>query len=56
MKTGVALGRAHANYDEIIDYIRKNLPKDRFSIVHGDFKFDNVVCDHIRLPGELRGS
>lgn len=43
IKTGKLLGRAHENYDEIIEYVRKNLPGDRFSIVHGDFKFDNVV-------------
>jgi aminoglycoside phosphotransferase (APT) family kinase protein len=43
IKTGKELGRAHENYDEIIDYVRKNLPGDRHSIVHGDFKFDNVI-------------
>ena len=43
VKTGNALGRAHEHYDEITDYVRKHLPGDRYSIVHGDFKFDNVV-------------
>jgi aminoglycoside phosphotransferase (APT) family kinase protein len=43
-KTGKALGRAHKRYDEIMDCVRNNLPGDRFSIVHGDFKFDNLVC------------
>lgn len=43
IKTGKELGRAHPNFDEIVDYIRKNVPADRASIVHGDYKFDNVV-------------
>ena len=43
IKTGALLGRAHPDYDEIVDYVRKNLPGDRYSIVHGDYKFDNVV-------------
>jgi aminoglycoside phosphotransferase (APT) family kinase protein len=41
--TGKELGRAHPNFDEIVDYIRKNVPRDRTSIVHGDYKFDNVI-------------
>ena len=41
--TGKPLGRAHEGFEEIIDYVRKNLPGDRYSIVHGDYKFDNVV-------------
>jgi aminoglycoside phosphotransferase (APT) family kinase protein len=43
-KTGRALGRAHEKYDEIMDYVRNHLPSDRYAIVHGDFKFDNLVC------------
>jgi len=43
IETGEELGRAHPDFDEIVDYIRKNVPKDRTSIVHGDYKFDNVV-------------
>lgn len=42
--TGKALGRAHERYDEIMDYVRNNLPNDRYVIAHGDFKFDNLVC------------
>jgi aminoglycoside phosphotransferase (APT) family kinase protein len=41
--TGKELGRAHPDFDEIVDYIRKNVPSDRTSIVHGDYKFDNVI-------------
>ncbi|KAF2831319.1 APH-domain-containing protein [Ophiobolus disseminans] len=41
--TGKELGRAHPNFDEIVDYIRKNAPSERASIVHGDYKFDNVI-------------
>jgi len=44
VNTGKVLGRAHEGYDEIIDYVRKNLPGDRHAIVHGDYKFDNIVC------------
>ncbi|KAH7076957.1 kinase-like domain-containing protein [Paraphoma chrysanthemicola] len=43
IKTGKELGRAHPNFDEIVEYIRKNVPHDRTSIVHGDYKFDNVI-------------
>jgi aminoglycoside phosphotransferase (APT) family kinase protein len=43
IKTGKVLGRAHENYDEIVGYVRQNLPSDRYSIVHGDYKFDNVI-------------
>ena len=43
-KTCESVGRAHERYDEIMDHIRSNLPRgDRCSIIHGDFKFDNVV-------------
>ncbi|KAJ4287363.1 hypothetical protein N0V90_012761 [Kalmusia sp. IMI 367209] len=41
--TGQALGRAHPSFDEVIAYIRTNLPSDRSSIIHGDYKFDNIV-------------
>ncbi|KAF2013567.1 kinase-like protein, partial [Aaosphaeria arxii CBS 175.79] len=41
--TGKPLGRAHPNFDEIVDFVRKRAPSDRASIVHGDYKFDNVV-------------
>lgn len=43
INTGAELGRAHPQFDEIVDYIRKNVPTDRTSIVHGDYKFDNVI-------------
>ena len=43
IKTGAELGRAHPNFDEIVDYIRKNVPSDRTSIIHGDYKFDNLI-------------
>jgi aminoglycoside phosphotransferase (APT) family kinase protein len=41
--TGKELGRAHENYDEMMSFVRKNVPGERKAIVHGDFKFDNVV-------------
>jgi aminoglycoside phosphotransferase (APT) family kinase protein len=43
ISTGKELGRAHPNFDEIVDYIRKNVPSDRTSIIHGDYKFDNII-------------
>lgn len=44
IQTGTPLGRAHASFDEIVAFIRLNAPRDdRASIVHGDYKFDNVV-------------
>lgn len=42
-KTGAELGRAHLKFDEIVDYIRENVPSDRTSIIHGDYKFDNLI-------------
>jgi hypothetical protein len=41
--TGKLLGRAHEKYDEIVDFVRANAPGERNSIIHGDFKFDNMV-------------
>lgn len=43
IKTGKLLGRAHPNYEEIVGYVQNNLPSERYTIVHGDFKFDNVI-------------
>ncbi|KAF2728927.1 APH-domain-containing protein [Polyplosphaeria fusca] len=43
IKTGKPLGRAHENFDEIVDFVRRHVPTDRASIVHGDYKFDNVI-------------
>lgn len=43
LSTGELLGRAHPNFDEIVAFIRSNLPSERSSIIHGDFKFDNLV-------------
>jgi aminoglycoside phosphotransferase (APT) family kinase protein len=41
--TGAQLGRAHPAFDEVVDYVRCHAPPDRLSIVHGDYKFDNIV-------------
>lgn len=43
IKTGKPLGRAHEAFDQVIGYVRDNLPIDRHAIVHGDFKFDNLI-------------
>lgn len=43
ISTGEELGRAHPNFDEIVDYVRKNVPTDKTSIIHGDYKFDNIM-------------
>ena len=43
VKTGKLLGPAHPQFQEIVNYVRQNLPGDRYCIVHGDFKFDNVI-------------
>ncbi|KAG8162201.1 hypothetical protein KVR01_007966 [Diaporthe batatas] len=43
VKTGKPLGRAHENYDKIVEYVRNNLPGERYAIIHGDFKFDNLI-------------
>jgi aminoglycoside phosphotransferase (APT) family kinase protein len=41
--TGAQLGRAHPAFDEVVDYVRCHAPPDRLGIVHGDYKFDNIV-------------
>lgn len=43
IKTGAKLGRAHAHFDEIVEYIRRRAPSGRSSIIHGDYKFDNII-------------
>jgi aminoglycoside phosphotransferase (APT) family kinase protein len=43
VSTGRPLGRAHLSFDEITAYIRANLPSERAGIIHGDYKFDNIV-------------
>ena len=43
LKTGKPLGRAHESYDEVMDYVKAHTPDERHSIIHGDFKFDNMV-------------
>jgi len=43
VSTGRELGRAHPSFDEIIDYIRGHVPSDRYAIIHGDYKFDNII-------------
>ncbi|KAG9249236.1 kinase-like domain-containing protein [Calycina marina] len=41
--TGALLGCAHARYDDMVGFVRRNLPRDRSGIVHGDYKFDNII-------------
>ncbi len=53
LKTGKPLGRAHENFDELIDFVRRNMRSDRYAIVHGDYKFDNIVW---MWPRYARGS
>ena len=43
INSGKELGRAHEKFDEVMDYVRKHLPGERSGIVHGDYKFDNIV-------------
>lgn len=33
------------NYDDIIYYLKANLPKDEISFCHGDYKLDNIIYD-----------
>lgn len=53
--TGKPLGRAHERYDEAVEYVRKHLPCDRYAIIHGDFKFDNVVSSYCHRPSVGKG-
>lgn len=49
IKTGRELGRAHEHYDEIVDFVRHEMTTERYAVVHGDFKFDNVVSTVVRF-------
>ena len=49
VKTGQELGRAHEHYDEIVDFVRREMRSERCAILHGDFKFDNMVCSSCLL-------
>jgi len=33
------------HFNELLDWFVKHLPEDRTSIVHGDYKIDNMVCE-----------
>jgi aminoglycoside phosphotransferase (APT) family kinase protein len=58
--TGKPLGRAHEKYDEVVNFVRRNAPGERNTIVHGDFKFDNMVSrmdqEGFRALAESTGS
>lgn len=56
IKTGEVLGRAHPDYDEIIEFVRANLPTEEFRSLHhslnlgpgavvGYFKKAGFSCD-----------
>ena len=42
VKTGKEVGLVPHFY-ELLDWFSKHLPTDRSSIVHGDYKLDNMV-------------
>ncbi|KAF3932479.1 hypothetical protein ABW19_dt0206761 [Dactylella cylindrospora] len=41
-ETGQAIGPL-PHFQEMLEYFAKNLPEDRNTIVHGDFKIDNLI-------------
>lgn len=41
-KTGKEVGPI-PKFEEMVDWFKKNLPKDENTIVHGDYKIDNIV-------------
>lgn len=41
-KTGKELGRI-PNFDQIIEWMKSNMPQERVAIVHGDYKIDNLI-------------
>ncbi|KAL5432114.1 hypothetical protein PMIN05_009121 [Paraphaeosphaeria minitans] len=43
VSNGRPLGGAHPSFYEITAYIGANLPSERAGIIHGDYKFDNIV-------------
>jgi aminoglycoside phosphotransferase (APT) family kinase protein len=42
IKTGKKVGPV-PHFNELLDWFAKHLPEDRTSIVHGDYKIDNMV-------------
>jgi aminoglycoside phosphotransferase (APT) family kinase protein len=42
IKTGKKVGHV-PHQKKLLEWFSKNLPKDRTSIVHGDYKLDNMV-------------
>ena len=42
IKTGKKVGHV-PHQDKLLEWFAKNLPQDRTSIVHGDYKLDNMV-------------
>jgi|SRR5579862_313830 len=42
IKTGRKVGPV-PHFNELLEWFAKHLPKDRTSIVHGDYKLDNMV-------------
>ena len=54
--TGELLGRAHEKFDEMIDFVRRNSPGERTSIIHGDYKFDNLVRTSLYIYKEKLGN
>jgi aminoglycoside phosphotransferase (APT) family kinase protein len=42
IKTGEKVGPV-PHFNQLLEWFAKNLPKDRTTIVHGDYKLDNMV-------------
>lgn len=42
VKTGKKVGPV-PHFNQLLDWFAKNLPADRTTIVHGDYKLDNMV-------------
>ena len=38
VKTGRELGRAHEHFDEMVEFVSREMRSERYSVVHGDFK------------------
>jgi acyl-CoA dehydrogenase len=50
IKTGKKVGPV-PHFNQLLDWFAKHLPPDRTSIVHGDYKLDNMVAPpfHVKL-------
>jgi len=54
IKTGKKVGPV-PHQPQLLEWFARNLPDDRTSIVHGDYKLDNMVAPSTRAKADCKG-